>query len=87
MWATGYRRHHPWLRLPVLDRHGEIRQRRGVTPFPGAYVLGQRFQHRRDSGFIDGARHDAHAVVAHLTTGVLPAEPCADAIGSGEAAS
>ena len=33
---------------------------------PGLYVLGQRFQHRRDSGYIDGARHDAQAVVAHL---------------------
>ena len=39
---------------------------RGVTPAPGVYVVGQRFQHRRDSGFIDGARHDARAVVAHL---------------------
>jgi putative flavoprotein involved in K+ transport len=37
-------------------------------------VVGQRFQHRRDSGFIDGARHDAQAVVAHLVTGALPAE-------------
>ena len=26
---------------------------------PASYVVGQRFQHRRDSGFIDGARHDA----------------------------
>jgi putative flavoprotein involved in K+ transport len=29
-------------------------------------VVGQRFQHRRDSGFIDGARHDARVVVDHL---------------------
>jgi putative flavoprotein involved in K+ transport len=31
------------------------------------YVVGQRFQHRRDSAFIDGARHDAAAVVRHLS--------------------
>lgn len=65
--ASGYRPHHPWLRVPVTAPDGSIRQYRGVTPAPGLYVVGQRFQHRRDSGFIDGARHDAEAVVAHLT--------------------
>src|SRR5262249_5651420 len=39
VWATGYRRPYPWLRLPVLDHHGEITQRRGVTPVEGVYVL------------------------------------------------
>ena len=63
VWATGYRRTYPWLHVPVLDRHGEILHRRGVTPVPGLYVLGQRFQHRRDSNFIDGVRHDADAPV------------------------
>ena len=66
LWATGYRRHHPWLHVPVLDRTGEIAQRRGVTPVDGLYVLGQRFQHRRDSNFIDGVRHDAVALAHHL---------------------
>ena len=64
--AAGYRPHHPWLRLPITDADGTIRQHRGVTPRRGLYVVGQRFQHRRDSGYIDGARHDAAAVVAHL---------------------
>ena len=44
-------------RSPTPD--GEIRQYRGVTAAPGLYVVGQRFQHRRDSALIDGARHDA----------------------------
>ncbi|WP_374455584.1 flavin-containing monooxygenase [Nocardioides sp.] len=64
--AAGYRPHHPWLRLPITDADGTIRQRRGVTPAAGVYVVGQRFQHRRDSGYIDGARHDATSVVTHL---------------------
>lgn len=64
--AAGYRPHHPWLRLPIISPDGYIRQYRGVTPAPGVYVVGQRFQHRRDSSFIDGARHDAAAVVEHL---------------------
>lgn len=65
--ATGYRPDHSWLEVPVTDADGAIRQYRGVTAAAGLYVVGQRFQHRRDSGFIDGARHDARAVVQHLT--------------------
>ena len=64
--AAGYRPYHPWLQLPVQAPDGSIRQRRGVTSVPGLYVVGQSFQHRRDSGFIDGARHDARYVVDHL---------------------
>ena len=66
VWATGYRRAYDWLDLPIL-RRGEIDQRRGVTSQPGAYVLGQRFQHRRDSNFIDGVGRDAIAVAEHIT--------------------
>ena len=65
--ATGYRPDYPWLRLPITAADGAVRQYRGVTPADGVYVVGQRFQHRRDSGFISGARHDAQAVVRHLT--------------------
>ena len=72
VWATGYRRRYPWLRLPVLDRYGEIAQRRGVTPVDGVYVLGQRFQHRRDSNFIDGVRHDASYVAHHIVRHTAP---------------
>lgn len=64
--ATGHRPAHPWLRVDVTGADGHIRQSRGVTPAPGLYVVGQRFQHRRDSSFIDGARHDARLVVGHL---------------------
>lgn len=66
VWATGHRRTYPWLRLPVLDEHGEIRQRRGLTPVPGLYVLGQRFQHRRSSNFIGGVGRDAEYVADHI---------------------
>lgn len=69
--AAGYRPDYPWLRLPITAADGTIRQHRGITPAPGVYVVGQRFQHRRDSGFIDGARRDARSVVDHLLTGSL----------------
>lgn len=67
--ATGFRPDHSWIRLPITAPDGTIRQTRGATDAPGVYVIGQRFQRRRDSGFIDGARHDAASIVAHLTTG------------------
>ena len=66
LWATGYRRPYPWLQVPVLDGAGEIRHRRGVTPVEGLYVMGQRFQYRRDSNFIDGVRHDAAYLAEHI---------------------
>ena len=67
--ATGYRPRPPVAAAADHRRRtAAIRQHRGVTPAPGVYVVGQRFQHRRDSGFIDGARHDARAVVRHLLT-------------------
>jgi putative flavoprotein involved in K+ transport len=67
VWATGYRRRYDWVELPILDQRGEITQYRGVTPMPGAYVLGQRFQHYRSSNFIDGVGRDALAVAEHIT--------------------
>jgi putative flavoprotein involved in K+ transport len=59
VWATGYRPWYPWLKVPVLDADGRIHHRRGVTEVPGLYAIGLRFQHRRSSTFVDGARHDA----------------------------
>jgi putative flavoprotein involved in K+ transport len=63
LWATGYRRAYPWLRVPVFTRTGEIRHAGGVTAAPGLYVIGQRWQSRRNSSFLDGVRHDAATVV------------------------
>jgi putative flavoprotein involved in K+ transport len=66
VWATGYRRVYPWLRVPVLDRRGSIAHRGGVTSSPGLYVLGMQFQRRRNSNFIDGVGKDARDVGGKL---------------------
>jgi putative flavoprotein involved in K+ transport len=66
VWATGFRRAYSWLQVPVLDAQGEITHHRGVTQMPGLYVLGQRFQHHRNSNFIDGVGRDAAFVADHL---------------------
>jgi putative flavoprotein involved in K+ transport len=66
LWATGYRRTYPWLKVPVLDQRKEIRHDGGVTPQDGLYVLGLNFLRRRKSSFIDGVGADARAVAAHI---------------------
>lgn len=67
LWATGYRRRYPWLRVPVLNIRGEIIHEGGVTPAAGLYAIGLNFQRTRKSSFIDGVGNDARAVAAHLT--------------------
>jgi putative flavoprotein involved in K+ transport len=59
LWATGFRRRYPWLKVPVLDRAGDIIHRSGITPVPGLFVLGMHFQRKRKSAFIDGVGEDA----------------------------
>ncbi len=66
VWATGYERHYPWLKVPVLDGRGEIRHEGGVTPEPGFYVLGMRFQRTKGSNLIDGVGRDAEALIKHI---------------------
>jgi putative flavoprotein involved in K+ transport len=66
VWATGYRRSYPWLNVPVLDGHGELRHKGGITPVPGLYAMGLRFMRRRNSNFIDGVGDDARFVADHI---------------------
>jgi putative flavoprotein involved in K+ transport len=66
VWATGFRRRYPWLKVPVLDERGEVRHQGGITPSPGLYVIGLYFLRRRNSSFIDGVGRDAMELTAHL---------------------
>jgi putative flavoprotein involved in K+ transport len=66
VWATGYRRAYPWLKVPVLDERGEIRHEGGVTPAPGLYAIGLYFLRWRKSSFIDGVGRDALELAAQL---------------------
>jgi putative flavoprotein involved in K+ transport len=66
IWATGFRRSYPWLRVPVLDERGEIRHRGGITPLPGLYVIGLQSLRRRNSNMIDGVGMDAEELSRHL---------------------
>jgi putative flavoprotein involved in K+ transport len=69
LWATGYERAYPWLHEPVLDGHGELAHRGGVTGAPGLYALGLRFQRTRRSHFIGGVGEDAAAIARRIAAG------------------
>lgn len=66
VWATGFRRSYPWLRVPALDERGELLHTGGVTPVPGLYAMGLRFMRRRNSSFIDGQRQDAEEIADQI---------------------
>lgn len=70
IWATGYRRAYPWLRLPVVDSRGEIIQTGGFTPLFGLFVLGMNFQRRRNSSFIDGVGSDAWIIAEQIARSI-----------------
>ncbi len=65
VWATGYRRDHPWLHLPGLrDAAGELRHDGGVTAAPGLFLIGANFMRRRSSSFLGGVGADAAEIAA-----------------------
>jgi putative flavoprotein involved in K+ transport len=66
VWATGYERLYPWLKVPVLDNWGEIQHDGGVVPEPGLYVLGMRFQRTKGSNLIDYVGRDAEILSKHI---------------------
>jgi putative flavoprotein involved in K+ transport len=66
IWATGYRRRRPWLHAAPVGEDGELLHTRGVTPQPGLYALGLRFQHRRSSHQIGGVGADAAYLASRI---------------------
>jgi putative flavoprotein involved in K+ transport len=68
IWATGYERKFPWLKLPILDERGDIRHEQGITPEAGVVVLGMRFQITKGSNLIDGVGADAKVLADYLAT-------------------
>jgi putative flavoprotein involved in K+ transport len=71
VWATGFRRAYPWLRIRgALDARGEIVQRQGATRIKGLYVLGLAYQYRRSSHFIGGVGLDAETIARRIVGSV-----------------
>jgi len=66
VWATGFKPDYSWLRVPVIDRRGNLKHDRGVVDSPGLYVLGLPYLRRRKSSFIHGAEDDVRELSSHL---------------------
>lgn len=66
LWATGFKPDYGWLRVPVLDRKGQLVHDGGVVASPGLYVLGLPLMRRRQSSFIFGIEDDARDITGHL---------------------
>jgi hypothetical protein len=68
VWATGYRRAFPWLRVAgAIGPDGDIAHVDGITAIPGLYALGFRLLRKRDSHFIGGVGSDAVVLARHIS--------------------
>jgi hypothetical protein len=63
--ATGTNSAEPEGAVRAHGGDGDIRHLNGITASPGLHVVGMRWQIRRSSTFLDGARHDV-AIVAQV---------------------
>ena len=76
VWATGFRPHYPWLRVPVLDDRGAPVHHEGVTAWPGLYFLGLGWQRTRGSAVLGWVGRDAEVRADRLTAASrVPARP------------
>jgi putative flavoprotein involved in K+ transport len=66
IWATGYRPNYAWIKLPVVDKDGRLRHRRGVTDVPGLYFLGLIWQYTRGSALIGWVQEDAEFIAERI---------------------
>lgn len=66
VWATGYRAEFRWIRLPVFDGRGVLVHRRGVTPYPGLYVIGLPWLWKLKSSVLCGVGEDAEHLAVQI---------------------
>lgn len=70
VWSTGFGPGLEWIRLPVIDGHGQAIQDQGVaSTSPGLYFVGQHLQTGLTSGLVGGVGRDAAQVVQALAAG------------------
>jgi putative flavoprotein involved in K+ transport len=79
VWATGYQPDHSWVELPVFDRDGRLRHRRGVTDVPGLYFLGLTWQFTRGSALIGWVKDDAEFIAEQVASAKLASDLATDA--------
>ena len=84
IWATGFRRDYPWIRLPVMGSDGWPRHDRGVVPTaPGLYFVGLTFQYSFTSHLLGGVGRDARFVVDRIAERAADRRPAQGARTTG----
>lgn len=67
IWCTGFHPGFDWIDLPVLDDHGDPRQRFGkATDIDGLYFAGLHFQYAVSSTMVAGVGRDARRVAGWI---------------------
>lgn len=67
VWTLGYRDASAWLEVPgAVDKRGCYLHDRGVSPVPGLYFVGRRWQTNSASALLYGVGADAAGIVAHV---------------------
>jgi putative flavoprotein involved in K+ transport len=78
IWCTGFTAGFDWLRMPVLDDHGEPAHERGiVASVPGLYFVGLHFLTSMSSAMVHGVGRDAARIAGLIAQASKPgaAEP------------
>jgi putative flavoprotein involved in K+ transport len=66
IWATGFDHDHSYIKLPVFDDKGKLKNKDGMPEFPGLYFLGYPWLRSRKSPIIFGIIEDAEFVINKL---------------------
>jgi putative flavoprotein involved in K+ transport len=73
IWATGYRDESNWLRIPqAVDESGSFVETRGVSPVPGLFFVGRRWQATLGSALLLGVAADAEFIVEQVVDQLRP---------------
>jgi putative flavoprotein involved in K+ transport len=77
IWTTGFGPDLEWLHLPVRSANG-IAHTKGVTAFPGLYVVGYPWLSTRGSGILYGVEADACRIAQHIAAELAHATAVTD---------
>ncbi|MEV7660487.1 NAD(P)/FAD-dependent oxidoreductase [Paenarthrobacter sp. NPDC089316] len=69
LWASGYRLDFGFVDLPLVDEWGYPKHSRGVTEFPGLFVVGLPWLTRHYSSIVGGVGLDAEYVAGRVAGG------------------
>ncbi len=76
VWCTGFAPGFDWLRMPILDEHGEPRHERGVvSEAPGLYFVGLHFLTSMSSAMVHGVGRDAARIAGLVKEGTAERRP------------